>query len=116
MENNEEYSDDNDNKSSNKDPIIGKTFFSKYKAVKKLGEGSFGKVYKAEYNGENYALKMEFKSKEQVEKNEKVAGKKHSFTISKIKFTIEEKNEEKNEVKNEENIQNQMQEEPKQDI
>ena len=65
MENNEEYSDDNDNKSSNKDPIIGKTFFSKYKAVKKLGEGSFGKVYKAEYNGENYALKMEFKSKEQ---------------------------------------------------
>ena len=65
MENNEEYSDDNDNKSSNKDPIIGKTFFSKYKAVKKLGEGSFGKVYKAEYNGEYYALKMEFKSKEQ---------------------------------------------------
>ena len=65
MENNEEYSDDNDNKSSNKDPIIGKTFFSKYKVVKKLGEGSFGKVYKAEYNGEYYALKMEFKSKEQ---------------------------------------------------
>ena len=32
-------------------------------------------------------------SKEQVEKNEKVAGKKHSFTISKIKFTIEEKYE-----------------------
>ena len=65
MENNEEYSDDNDNKSSNKDPIIGKIFFSKYKAIKKLGEGSFGKVYKAEYNGENYAIKMEHKTKEQ---------------------------------------------------
>ena len=32
-------------------------------------------------------------SKEQADKNEKVAGKKHSFTISKIKFTIEEKYE-----------------------
>ena len=32
-------------------------------------------------------------SKEQGEKNEKVPGKKHSFTISKIKFTIEEKYE-----------------------
>ena len=32
-------------------------------------------------------------SKEQEEKNEKTQGKKHSFTISKIKFTIEEKYE-----------------------
>ena len=32
-------------------------------------------------------------SKEQGEKNEKVQGKKHSFTISKIKFTIDEKYE-----------------------
>ena len=52
-------------KEINKDPIIGKVFFSKYKAIKKLGEGSFGKVYKAEYNGEYYAIKMEYKSKEQ---------------------------------------------------
>ena len=43
----------------NKDPIINKKYFSKYKAIKKLGEGSFGKVYKAEYNGEYYALKFE---------------------------------------------------------
>ena len=47
------------------DPMLNKKFFSKYKAIKKLGEGSFGKVYKAEYNGENYAIKMEHKTKEQ---------------------------------------------------
>ena len=51
------------NKESNKDRIIGKVFFSKYKVIKKLGEGSFGKVYKAEYNGEYYALKFESRSK-----------------------------------------------------
>ena len=65
MDNNDDYSDDNDENKSHKDPIIGKTFFSKYKATKKLGEGSFGKVYKAEYNGENFAIKMEYKDKEQ---------------------------------------------------
>ena len=43
----------------NKDPILNKKFFSKYKTIKKLGEGSFGKVYKAEYKGEYYALKFE---------------------------------------------------------
>ena len=43
----------------NKDPILNKKFFSKYKAIKKLGEGSFGKVYKAEYKREYYALKFE---------------------------------------------------------
>ena len=49
----------------NKDPIINKKFFSKYKAIKKLGEGSFGKVYKAEYKGEYYALKFESNSEGQ---------------------------------------------------
>jgi len=46
-------------KHTNKDPILNKKYFSKYKAIKKLGEGSFGKVYKAEYKGEYYALKFE---------------------------------------------------------
>ena len=64
MKYNDDYSDDNDDKTT-KDPIIGKTFFSKFKAIKKLGEGSFGQVYKAEYDGNYYALKIEFKSKEQ---------------------------------------------------
>ena len=65
MDNNDDFSNDDEDNKSNKDPIIGKVFFSKYKAIKKLGEGSFGKVYKAEYNGENYAIKMEHKTKEQ---------------------------------------------------
>ena len=63
--NDDDYSQDDEDNKSDRDPIIGKIFFSKYKAIKKLGEGSFGKVYKAEYNGDNYAIKMENKSKEQ---------------------------------------------------
>jgi len=65
MDDNDNYSNDDEDNRSHKDPIIGKIFFSKYKAIKKLGEGSFGKVYKAEYNGENYAIKIEHKTKEQ---------------------------------------------------
>ena len=65
MEHDDPKSDNNDDSQTNVDPIIGKIFFSKYKAVKKLGEGSFGKVYKAEYNKEDFAIKMENKSKEQ---------------------------------------------------
>ena len=62
---NDNYSNEDDDNNSSKDPIIGKIFFSKYKAIKKLGEGSFGKVYKAEYKDQYYAIKMEYKSKEQ---------------------------------------------------
>jgi serine/threonine protein kinase len=46
-------------KKSDSDDIINRTFFSKYRCIKKLGEGSFGSIYKAEYNGDYYALKFE---------------------------------------------------------
>ena len=44
-----------------KDTIINKVFFSKYLAIKKLWEGSFGMIYKAknENEDEEYALKFE---------------------------------------------------------
>ena len=42
-----------------KDPIINTLFFGKYRPIKKLGEGSFGKVYKVEYNNKSYAMKLE---------------------------------------------------------
>ena len=44
---------------SEKDDIIGRLFFKKYKCIKKLGEGSFGQIYEAIYNNEHFALKFE---------------------------------------------------------
>ena len=41
------------------DPIKNRIYFSKFRAIKKIGEGSFGKVYKAEYNSQYYAIKFE---------------------------------------------------------
>ena len=41
------------------DPLLHKIFFAKYKTILKLGQGSFGKIYKAEYNNDYYALKFE---------------------------------------------------------
>ena len=49
----------------NEDKFLNKLFFSKYRAIKKLGEGSFGKVYKAEYKGEYFALKFESRAEGQ---------------------------------------------------
>ena len=45
----------------NIDPLLHKKYFLKYRTIKKIGEGSFGKVYKAEYNNELYAVKFEEK-------------------------------------------------------
>ena len=39
--------------------IIGTTFFKKYYVTEKLGQGSFGILYKVSYKGQLYAMKME---------------------------------------------------------
>ena len=47
------------------DPLLNTTFFNNFVITKKLGEGSFGRIYQAENNGEYYALKFESKIKSQ---------------------------------------------------
>ena len=54
MENNDE-----NNKQNDQNEILGQIFFKKYHCIEKLGQGSFGSIYKAEYNGNYYALKFE---------------------------------------------------------
>ena len=49
--------DDSSSKKSNN--LINKIFFNKYRCIKKIGEGSFGMIYKCEYNGKTFALKFE---------------------------------------------------------
>ena len=45
--------------SDSSDDIINKVFFKKYHCIKKLGEGSFGRIYEGVYNSEHFALKFE---------------------------------------------------------
>ena len=56
-ENNENPNEDGF--SSTERDIRSKVFFNKYHCVEKLGSGSFGQIYKAEYNNNFYALKIE---------------------------------------------------------
>ena len=58
MENNQQ-----NNKKEN-DPLIGTLIFDRYKLLKKLGSGSFGSIYSAEYQQKLFAIKLEDKKLE----------------------------------------------------
>ena len=45
--------------SKSKDPFLGRTLFQKYYITKKLGEGSFGRIYRGSNDNGSYALKVE---------------------------------------------------------
>ena len=51
--------DDDSSNNSERDDIIGRVFFKKFRCIKKLGEGSFGRIYEAIYNNEHYSLNFE---------------------------------------------------------
>ena len=62
---------DSSSSKSSVDDIINRVFFKKYHCIKKLGEGSFGKIYEAVYNSEHFALKFEdIKSNSNLLENE----------------------------------------------
>ncbi len=50
--------DKNDNNKA-EDNLVDRIFFKKYRCVQKIGQGSFGFIYKAECNNKYYALKFE---------------------------------------------------------
>ena len=63
-ENNDiEYDDDTEDDEIKK--IKNKIYFNKYNCIEKIGEGSFGMIFKGEYNNEYFALKFENKKKSQ---------------------------------------------------
>ena len=66
--NNKENRDYSNHKNNpNNDSFIGKILFHKYTLIKKLGEGSFGRIYSAKENSTNnwFAIKLENKNRSQ---------------------------------------------------
>ena len=52
---------DEDNANS-EDSMIGTLVFDRYKLLKRLGAGSFGRIYSAEFENQYYAIKLENKN------------------------------------------------------
>ena len=59
---NEKHEDDRD---QSEDSMIGSLIFDRYKLLKRLGAGSFGCIYSAEYENQYYAIKLENKNQGQ---------------------------------------------------
>ena len=59
---NEMHEDDID---QSEDSMIGSLIFDRYKLLKRLGAGSFGCIYSAEYENQYYAIKLENKNQGQ---------------------------------------------------
>ena len=53
------------NQDKGDDPMIGKLIFDRYTLKRRLGAGSFGCIYSAEYDGQLFAIKLEDKNCEQ---------------------------------------------------
>ena len=53
------------NPNQNGDPMIGKLIFDRFKLIKKLGSGSFGSIYSAEFENQYFAIKLEEKNRGQ---------------------------------------------------
>ena len=53
------------NPNHNEDPMIGKLIFDRFKLIKKLGSGSFGSIYSAEFENQYFAIKLEEKNRGQ---------------------------------------------------
>ena len=51
-----------DREKSEEDSMIGTLIFDRYKLIKRLGAGSFGCIYSAEFENQYYAIKLENKS------------------------------------------------------
>ena len=51
-----------EDRENTEDSMIGTLVFDRYKILKRLGAGSFGRIYSAEYENQYYAIKLENKS------------------------------------------------------
>ena len=51
-----------EDRENTEDSMIGTLVFDRYKLLKRLGAGSFGRIYSAEYENQYYAIKLEKKS------------------------------------------------------